>query len=90
MPVNHQILYNLQDVFNLLPSGLSGGEAAEGGEEGGGGAGGRMGKSFRGATNDQMLVVYLSSLIRSVIALHNLCVSPSSLPIPFPLCGHAR
>lgn len=74
MKVNHQILYNLQDVFNLLPGGLMGdGEGA--GEDG------AMGKSFRGATNDQMLVVYLSSLIRSVIALHNLYVSPSLAPL---------
>lgn len=72
LPVNHQILYNLQDVFNLLPGGLTGSASATGIEA-------RvehdvMGRSFRGATNDQMLVVYLSSLIRSVIALHNLCV----------------
>jgi hypothetical protein len=45
-----------QDVFNLLPN-LN---AAE------------LSKSFVVESNDMMLVVYLASLIRSVIALHNL------------------
>lgn len=63
MTVNHQILYNLQDVFNLLPAGMGEGKEGEQGEGE---------KSFRVQTNDQMVVVYLSSLIRAVIALHNL------------------
>lgn len=56
LPVNHQIIYNLQDMFNLLPD-ISLMEFV---------------KSLYVKTNDQMLVVYLASLIRSVIALHNL------------------
>lgn len=56
LQVNHQIIYNLQDIFNLLPD-LDKTETA---------------KSFSVAQNDQLLVVYLSSLIRSVIALHGL------------------
>lgn len=56
LPVNHQIIYNLQDIFNLLPN-LNVTE---------------MVKSFSVKTNDQLLVIYLSSLIRAVIALHNL------------------
>ncbi|RVW44557.1 26S proteasome non-ATPase regulatory subunit 7-like A [Vitis vinifera] len=46
----------LQDVFNLLPN-LNVAELI---------------KAFAVKTNDMMLVIYLSSLIRSVIALHNL------------------
>lgn len=46
----------MQDIFNLLPD-LDKAETA---------------KSFSVAQNDQLLVVYLSSLIRSVIALHGL------------------
>ena len=65
MNVNHQILYNLQDVFNLLPAGMGEGKDGEQGD---------AEKSFRVQTNDQMVVVYLSSLIRAVIALHNLSV----------------
>ncbi|XP_071957493.1 26S proteasome non-ATPase regulatory subunit 7-like [Antedon mediterranea] len=56
LPINHQIIYQLQDIFNLLPDT----NLAE------------FVKSFLVKTNDQMLVVYLASLIRCVIALHNL------------------
>ncbi|GKA26755.1 26S proteasome non-ATPase regulatory subunit 7 homolog A [Tanacetum coccineum] len=56
LPLNHEILYHLQDVFNLLPN-LNVADLI---------------KAFAVKTNDQMLVIYLSSLIRSVIALHNL------------------
>lgn len=56
LPVNHQIIYLLQDVFNLLPDVHL--------------------QSFVRAvnmtTNDQMLVVYVAALIRSIVALHNL------------------
>ena len=56
LPINHQIVYQLQDVFNLLPDvNLQG-----------------FVKAMYVKTNDQMLVVYLASLIRSIIALHNL------------------
>lgn len=59
MPVNHQIVYYLQDALNLLPDLSSGGlEGVKG--------------SFSSSTNDQLLVVYLSSLLRAVIALHAL------------------
>lgn len=60
MPVNHQIIYNLQDIFNLLPT-LEGLEKSADGK-----------RPFTVATNDELLVLYLSSMIRSVIALHNL------------------
>ncbi|XP_062318773.1 26S proteasome non-ATPase regulatory subunit 7-like isoform X2 [Osmerus eperlanus] len=56
LPINHHIIYQLQDVFNLLPDvNLL-----------------EFTKAFYLKTNDQMLVVYLASLIRSVVALHNL------------------
>jgi len=56
LPINHQIVYQLQDVFNLLPDiNLS-----------------PFVKAVYVKTNDQMLVVYLASLIRCIIALHNL------------------
>lgn len=56
MPVNHQIVYHLQDALNLLPD-LSDPTTTQ---------------SFASSTNDQLLVVYLSSLLRAVIALHAL------------------
>ena len=56
LPINHQILYQLQDIFNLLPN-LNLEEFT---------------RSFAVKTNDQLLVVYIASLVRAVIALHNL------------------
>jgi len=56
LPVNHTIMYHLQDIFNLLPN-LN----AE-----------NFMKSITVKTNDQMAVVYLASMVRSVLALHNL------------------
>jgi len=59
LPVNHQIIAHLQDIFNLSPN-LN----VE-----------QLVKSFSVKTNDSLLVIYLSSLIRSVIALHNLIIN---------------
>jgi len=56
LPLNHSILSQLQDIFNLSPN-LNIEELA---------------KSFAIKTNDMMLVIYLSSMIRSVVALHSL------------------
>lgn len=56
VPVNHQIVYHLQDALNLLPD-LGDSVTTQ---------------SFASSTNDSMLVVYLSSLLRAVIALHAL------------------
>jgi len=55
-PVNHQVVYLLQDAFNLLPD-LADPVLTTG---------------FASTTNDALLVVYLSSLLRAVIALHAL------------------
>jgi 26S proteasome regulatory subunit N8 len=56
LPLNHTILSQLQDIFNLAPN-LDIEELA---------------RSFAVKTNDMMLVIYLSSLIRSIVALHSL------------------
>jgi len=56
LPMNHQIMYLCQDIFNLLPDvNLV-----------------DFSRSFHLKTNDQLMVVYLSSLIRTVVSLHNL------------------
>jgi 26S proteasome regulatory subunit N8 len=55
-PVNHQVVYLLQDALNLLPD-LADPALTTG---------------FASTTNDALLVVYLSSLLRAVIALHAL------------------
>jgi 26S proteasome regulatory subunit N8 len=56
IPVNNQIAYNLQNILNLLPN-LNVDELV---------------KSMLVKTNDMHLVMYVSSLIRAIIALHDL------------------
>lgn len=56
LPLNNPILYLLQDMFNLLPN-LNLEEFT---------------RAFAIKTNDQMIVIYIGSIVRSVIALHNL------------------
>ncbi|XP_057304575.1 26S proteasome non-ATPase regulatory subunit 7-like [Hydractinia symbiolongicarpus] len=56
LPTNHTIMYHLQDIFNLLPN-LNVDEFI---------------RSITVKTNDQMVVIYLASMIRAIIALHNL------------------
>ena len=56
LPVNQQIMYNLQSIFNLLPNlNVS-----------------SLVSAMMVKTNDMHVVIYLSSLIRSVVALHDL------------------
>lgn len=55
-PPNHQIIYNLQDILNLCPD-LKNKD---------------LEKSIAVTNNDNMLVIYLSSLVRSILALDNL------------------
>lgn len=78
LPVNHAILGNLQDVFNLLPN-LSNptatpSETISGGQEGGAGKGGdtELARAMSVKTNDQLMAIYLSSLIRAITAFHDL------------------
>ena len=55
VPINNQIIYNLQNIFNLLPN-LNVEELM---------------KSMFVKTNDMHMVIYISSLVRSIIALHS-------------------
>lgn len=73
LPVNHAILGNLQDVFNLLPN-LStpkssshipnGVDASAKNSE--------LAHAMSIKTNDQLMAIYLSSLIRAITAFHDL------------------
>ena len=56
LPANNQIIYNMQTILNLLPN-LNVEELV---------------RAMMMKTNDMHLVIYLSSLIRSVVALHDL------------------
>lgn len=72
LPVNHAILGNLQDVFNLLPNlstppmtpRLSGQEPRIENSE--------LARAMSVKTNDQMMAIYISSLIRAITAFHDL------------------
>lgn len=59
IPVNNKIVYNLQDILNLLPN-LNVDILV---------------RSMLVKTNDMHLVIYLSSLVRSVVALHSLLLN---------------
>jgi 26S proteasome regulatory subunit N8 len=67
LPINHQVIYQLQEIIGLLPQ--LGGDVD-------------LGKAFRAGVNDQSIIVYLSSIIRTVLALHDLST--------FPLFNHQR
>lgn len=74
LPVNHAILGNLQDVFNLLPNlstppttpRISGGGAEPQMENS------ELARAMSIKTNDQLMSIYLSSLIRAITAFHDL------------------
>ncbi|EOD52220.1 putative 26s proteasome regulatory subunit rpn-8 protein [Neofusicoccum parvum UCRNP2] len=74
LPVNHAILGNLQDVFNLLPNlatpkpaapSLQGGAPTAVGDS-------DLARAMSVKTNDQLMTIYLSSLIRAITAFHDL------------------
>eukprot|EP00440_Ansanella_granifera_P031853 gb/GFBE01034569.1/.p1 GENE.gb/GFBE01034569.1/~~gb/GFBE01034569.1/.p1 ORF type:complete len:355 (+),score=121.88 gb/GFBE01034569.1/:1-1065(+) len=56
LPMNQEIIYQLQEIFNLMPDQDS--------EE--------LVRSLATETNDMMLALYLGSMLRSTVALHNL------------------
>ena len=64
LTVNHQIIYHVQEIMGLLPQ--LGGNVD-------------VGKAFRMGNNDSGLVTYISSMIRTVLALHDLSESTADL-----------
>ncbi|KAL8906645.1 MAG: hypothetical protein Q9207_001899 [Kuettlingeria erythrocarpa] len=72
LPVNHAILGNLQDVFNLLPNlstptttpQVNGTTSSTENSE--------LARAMSIKTNDQLMAIYLSSLIRAITAFHDL------------------
>ncbi|KAK5045061.1 proteasome regulatory particle subunit [Exophiala bonariae] len=70
LPINHAILGNLQDIFNLLPnlttppaSRPNGKSQVENSE---------LARAMSVKTNDQLMTIYLSSLVRAITAFHDL------------------
>jgi len=79
LPVNHAVLGNLQDVFNLLPNLSAGTKLSTGAPSnavnGVGSAGAEnseLARAMAVKTNDQLMTIYLSSLIRAITAFHDL------------------
>jgi 26S proteasome regulatory subunit N8 len=63
LPVNHRIVDNLQEIVNLLPN-LNVDELV---------------RAFLVKSNDMNLVIYVSSLVRAIVALHNLLTNKIQL-----------
>ncbi|TVY87101.1 26S proteasome regulatory subunit [Lachnellula willkommii] len=74
LPVNHAILGNLQDVFNLLPN-LSTPKTSShvpNGVDAPVKNDSELSHAMSIKTNDQLMAIYLSSLIRAITAFHDL------------------
>lgn len=71
LPVNHAILGNLQDVFNLLPN-LSTPKSSAQLPNGAEAPASELAHAMSIKTNDQLMAIYLSSLIRAITAFHDL------------------
>lgn len=56
LPINYQVMYKLQDMFNLLPDV----ELSD------------MVRSLNMTSNDQMLNIYVACVMRAILALHDL------------------
>lgn len=75
LPVNHAILGNLQDVFNLLPNLATPkptSSPAQSGADSSPTDNSELARAMSIKTNDQLMAIYLSSLIRAITAFHDL------------------
>ena len=59
MPVRHEIIARVQDMMNLLPAVDDP----------------RLKQAMSGVVNDNTMVIYVSSLVRSILALHDLILN---------------
>ncbi|SCV05852.1 LANO_0H16600g1_1 [Lachancea nothofagi CBS 11611] len=73
LPVNHTILGKLQDVFNLLPNlGVPDDDEMSGTDQQLAAASSTLQKALAVKTNDELMVIYVSNLVRAIIAFDNL------------------
>lgn len=70
LPVNHAILGNLQDIFNLLPNITTPPASRPGAKDQVENS--EMARAMSVKTNDQLMTIYLSSLVRAITAFHDL------------------
>lgn len=75
LPINHAILGNLQDVFNLLPNlatAKPGSSITVSGTDQPQLENAELARAMNIKTNDQLMSIYISSLIRAITAFHDL------------------
>lgn len=72
LPINHAILGNLQDIFNLLPNLSTPKSANEANGTESDLENSELVRAMSVKTNDQLMAIYLSSLIRAITAFHDL------------------
>lgn len=73
LPVNHAILGNLQDIFNLLPNLTTPiMKPAVNGDDKSPIENSELARAMSVKTNDQLMTIYLSSLVRAITAFHDL------------------
>jgi 26S proteasome regulatory subunit N8 len=73
LPVNHAILGNLQDIFNLLPNLITPiMKPAVNGSDKSQIENSELARAMSVKTNDQLMTIYLSSLVRAITAFHDL------------------
>lgn len=70
LPVNHAILGNLQDMFNLLPNLTTAPASQPYGKNQIQNS--ELARAMTTKTNDQLMTIYLSSLVRAITAFHDL------------------
>ena len=71
--MNHAIMGNLQDVFNLLPNLSSPATTPKlNGSEESSTENSELARAMSVKSNDQLMTIYLSSLIRAITAFHDL------------------
>lgn len=66
LPMNHSILGKLQNVFNLLPNLASDSSGLDSSNAG------PLATAFSVKTNDSLMMIYVGTLVRSIIAFHDL------------------
>ncbi|EER30871.1 26S proteasome regulatory subunit RPN8 [Candida tropicalis MYA-3404] len=67
LPINHTILGKLQNVFNLLPNLVQPLGADKSND-----SSNALASAFTIKTNDELMIIYISTLVRAIIAFHDL------------------
>lgn len=72
LPINHTILGKLQNVFNLLPNLSNSNIVSNADNQVPSNSSNPLATAFTIKTNDELMMVYISTLVRAIIAYHDL------------------